>query len=78
MEEQAVLQADVLQLQQLSQAAQLVGRNVTYVADSSRAPVQGVVESVSVQNGQLQLHIGDDAVGLDGLIEVHEMADSTR
>ena len=70
-EQQSGLQSELLQLQQLSQAAELVGRQVTYQSNSTGETTQGIVDSVSITNGRLQLNIGDDAVGLDQIVEVH-------
>ena len=77
-EQQAGLQAELLQLQQLSQAAELVGRQVTYESNTTGETAQGVVDSVSVTNGRLQLNIGDDAIGLDQIVEVHGSGEDTH
>jgi flagellar basal-body rod modification protein FlgD len=77
-EQQAGLQAELLQLQQLSQAAELVGRNVTYQSASTGDPTQGIVESVSLTNGRLQLNIGEDTIGVDQLIDIHSPGETDK
>ncbi len=52
----------MLQLQQLSQGAALMGKTVTYVSSGSSLSGQGVVQGVSVQNGQLQIQVGSQQV----------------
>ena len=52
----------MLQLQQLSQGAALMGKTVTYVTSGSSLSGQGVVQGVSVQNGQLQVQVGGQQV----------------
>src|SRR5579884_4230565 len=51
----------LLQLQQLSQGAALMGKTVTYVA-SGNSSGKGVVQGVSLQNGQLQVQVGGQQV----------------
>lgn len=77
-EQQAGLQAELLQLQQLSQAAQLVGSRITYQTTETGGPIEGVVESVSTRNGRLQLNVGDDAVGLDQVVQILGPSDDDR
>lgn len=77
-EQQAGLQAELLQLQQLSQAAQLVGSRITYQTTETADPIEGVVESVSTRNGRLQLNVGDDAVGLDQVVQILGPSDDDR
>jgi len=52
----------LLQLQQLSQGAALMGKTVTYVSSGATASGQGVVQGVSLQNGQLQVQVGGQQV----------------
>jgi flagellar basal-body rod modification protein FlgD len=53
----------MLQLQQLNQGGGLIGQNVSYLPSStSSTSSQGVVQAVSVQNGQLQVQIGNQQV----------------
>ncbi len=52
----------MLQLQQLSQGAALMGKTVTYFSSGSSLSGQGVVQGVSVQNGQLQVQVGGQQV----------------
>jgi flagellar basal-body rod modification protein FlgD len=52
----------MLQLQQLSQGAALMGKTVSYVSSGTSLSGQGVVQGISVQNGQLQVHVGSQQV----------------
>ncbi|HTU19764.1 MAG TPA: flagellar hook capping FlgD N-terminal domain-containing protein [Gemmataceae bacterium] len=52
----------MLQLQQLGQGAGLIGQTVSYVASGSTPAGQGVVQAVNVQNGQLQVQVGNQQV----------------
>ncbi len=51
----------LVQLQQLSQGASLVGKTVTYL-QSGAADGKGVVQGVSLQNGQLLVQVGSQQV----------------
>lgn len=82
-EDQLLLQEEVLNLQQLSQAAEFVGRGITYreevlSQDGETAllgpPTRGVVESVSLKDGQFELHVGDTTVTMNQVIEIHPMS----
>lgn len=52
----------ILQLQQLSQGAALVGKTVTYLQSGSSQNGSGVVQGISVQNGQLQAQVGGQQI----------------
>ncbi len=52
----------MLQLQQLAQGAALMGKTVTFTQSGSSPNSQGVVQGVSVQNGQLQVQVGNQQV----------------
>ena len=56
--------ASLLTLQGLTQGASLIGKNVTYTRDSSGATSRGVVGSVVLNSGKVQLMIGGNAVDL--------------
>lgn len=82
-EDQLQLQEEVLNLQQLSQAAELVGRGITYrqevLANDGETtllgpPTRGVVDSISLEDGRFELHVGDSIVTMDQVIEIHPMA----
>ena len=60
--------AKVLAAQQLSQAAGLIGKQVTFLNDSQ--PVQARVDSVQVQGGQVSVRAGQYTVGLDSILSV--------
>jgi flagellar basal-body rod modification protein FlgD len=62
--------SQMLQLQQLTQGADLIGKTVDYTApDGTQA--SGAVSAVTVQNGQFVLSIGSNQVGLNQIQSVH-------
>ena len=82
-EDQLRLQEEVLNLQQLSQAAEFVGRGITFkqevLSNDGETPLLGpptfgVVESVSIKDGRLELHVGEETVTMEQVIEIHPMA----
>jgi flagellar basal-body rod modification protein FlgD len=62
--------SDLLMLDQLTQGANLVGRNVVY--SNGNATSQGTVSSATVQNGQLQLQVGDQSIALSQVQSVQQ------
>lgn len=56
---------EMLMLQELTQGANLVGKTITYAQPGSTAIAQGVVDSVSIADGKLQLLVGGTPVTLD-------------
>jgi flagellar basal-body rod modification protein FlgD len=56
--------SSILQLQQLTQGINLVGQTVTYTPTGSSSQSSGAVTGITVQNGQLQLQIGNITVPL--------------
>src|SRR4051794_6507052 len=57
--------SSLLTLQGLSQGTNLIGKNVVYTKDANGNTARGTVNSVSVINGQIQLVIGNENVGMD-------------
>jgi flagellar basal-body rod modification protein FlgD len=55
----------LLQLDELTQGAGLVGKKVIYQPAGTNTSANGVVSSVSVQNGQLQLSINGQNITLN-------------
>ncbi len=58
-----------MKLQQLSEGASLVGKNVEWL-DSDGVRQQGVVESVSLKEGDLQLKIDGKQVPIDNVTAI--------
>jgi flagellar basal-body rod modification protein FlgD len=56
--------ANMLLLQQLTQGANLVGKQITFQVDSSGNMDKGVVDSVQMANGQMQLLVAGKTVAL--------------
>ncbi len=61
--------ASFMKLQQISQGANLVGKNVEWL-DRDGIRQQGVVEAVGVKDGDLQLKIGGNDVSIDNVTAV--------
>jgi flagellar basal-body rod modification protein FlgD len=61
--------SQMLQLQQLSQGADLVGKTVNYTPTGG-APTTGTVSSVAAQNGQFVLTVGSNQVTLSQIQSV--------
>jgi flagellar basal-body rod modification protein FlgD len=57
--------SNLLLVQELTQGANLVGKTVSYQQPGTTTVSQGNVDQVTVQNGQLRLLIGGNAVTLD-------------
>src|SRR5579871_831713 len=57
----------MLQLQQLTDGASLIGKTVSYTA-SNGSTASGTVAGVSVQGGQIYLGIGKNQVGLSQVL----------
>lgn len=55
--------ADMLFMQQLTQGADLIGKNIVY-AQAGQGEQRGVVDAVKVEDGKLQLSVGDKTVAL--------------
>lgn len=55
--------ADMLFMQQLTQGADLIGKNIVY-AQAGHGEQRGVVDAVKVEDGKLQLTVGDKSVAL--------------
>ena len=66
---QLEIQNDILQLQQFSQAATMVGRFVTFTS-ADGTPDGGVVDSITVNKDGMRLRVGDQTIGIDNIIEV--------
>jgi flagellar basal-body rod modification protein FlgD len=56
--------SQLLSSQQLTQAASLIGKDVTYQATGSNTKQSGTVSAVSMVNGQAQVTVGSATVPL--------------
>jgi flagellar basal-body rod modification protein FlgD len=56
--------ADLLALQGLTQGANLIGKTVTYTKDAAGNKARGVVGSVAMASGKVQLVIGGQPINL--------------
>lgn len=62
--------SQMLQLQQLTQGADLIGRTINYTPADGGAAKSGKVTSVSVQDGNFVLDVGSDKVSLSQIQSV--------
>ncbi len=61
--------SQMLQLQQLTNGASLLGRTAKFHSESSPTGVaQGIVQGISVQNGNVILNVGGTAVPLNDVV----------
>lgn len=57
--------SQMLFLQQMTQGANLIGKQISFDRQGSNIPARGVVQSVTVDNGQLHLKVGGNLVSLN-------------
>lgn len=62
--------AQLLQLQQLTQGTELLGRKVSFTDPLSGQSHEGLVDAVDVSNGQIALSVEGRQVGLDQVASV--------
>ncbi len=65
--------SDMLSLQQITQGSNLIGRQVVY-KDADGKTTQGTVQGFAVNQGRVELQIGNDAVGLDRVVGMYSAA----
>jgi flagellar basal-body rod modification protein FlgD len=56
--------SSLLQLEQLSGGASLIGKTVSYTPANGGAAITGTVSGLSVQNGQIYVDVGNSQVSL--------------
>jgi len=61
---------DLFKLQALTQGASLVGKNVTYYSQVTKADASGVVEAASVVKGSLMVQVNGENVALGDVSSV--------
>lgn len=59
--------ADMLSLQQITQGANLMGQQIVYKTSDNQT-AQGAVQGFAVNEGRIELQVGNDAVTLDKVI----------
>jgi len=64
----------MLQLQQLTNGASLMGKEVEYIADEEGTTATGTVSGVLVHEGALYLNIDDKAIPLSNVLQVKNAA----
>ncbi len=62
---------NMMLLQGLTQGAGLIGKTIDYQKPGATAPTTGVVQSVQVQNGVVNLMVNNQPVALAQVIGVH-------
>lgn len=61
--------SDLMSLQQITQGSSLIGKQVAYMDPENQA-VSGIVQSVAVTDGKMQLQVGGNLVTLDRILGV--------
>jgi flagellar basal-body rod modification protein FlgD len=61
--------SDLMSLQQITQGSSLIGKQVAYMDPENQA-VSGIVHSVAVTDGKMQLQVGGNLVTLDRILGV--------
>lgn len=61
--------SDMMAMQDLTQGSSLIGKQISYM-NSSNTTATGVVQSVGVTNGKLELQVGSDSVTVDKVLKV--------
>lgn len=69
--------ADLIALQGLTQGANMIGKTVTYAKDPAGNTARGVVGSVSMASGKIQLVIGGSPVDLSQVRTIEAGAKTT-
>ena len=60
----------VLQAEQTSQAAELIGKQVSFFDEGQEEPYVGPVESVQLMGDEIGLVVGDYVVELEGILSI--------
>jgi len=60
----------VLQAEQTSQAAELIGKQVSFFVEGQEEPYVGPVESVQLMGDEIGLVVGDYVVELEGILSI--------
>jgi flagellar basal-body rod modification protein FlgD len=60
----------LLMLQQVSQGANLIGKTVTFAANGKALPSSGVVSSVNIANGSVQLKVGNQSIAMSQVTSI--------
>ncbi|MBI5757132.1 MAG: flagellar hook capping protein, partial [Planctomycetales bacterium] len=66
--------ADMLSLQQITQGAGLIGKNVSYSTPDSATVTQGRVDGFAVASGRLQLQVGGTSVPISQVLGMSSAA----
>lgn len=62
--------SQILQLQELSEGANLIGKEVSYVPEGSSESLSGTVSKVLSENGKIFLEIDSELVSLNQITEI--------
>lgn len=61
--------SDLMSLQQITQGSSLIGKQVAYMNADDQA-ASGIVQSVAVTDGKMQLQVGGNLITLDRILGV--------
>ena len=73
--------ADILQTVQRDHAASLIGKDVSFIGETSDGSIDlitGTVEQIANKNGQVLLGVGDYTLTLDDIIGVSDQSSASR
>ncbi|MGG1401135.1 flagellar hook assembly protein FlgD [Bacillus salipaludis] len=59
--------------QQMSQYTSAIGKEITWVTEGSESPTTGVVNGVSVQDGNYFYIVGDEKVPMENVTEIKQV-----
>jgi flagellar basal-body rod modification protein FlgD len=63
---------------QMSQYATAIGKEVSWTPDGALAPVTGVVNGVSIQDGNYFYLVGNEKVPMENVTEIKQVATETK
>ncbi|SFI36998.1 flagellar hook assembly protein FlgD [Planctomicrobium piriforme] len=70
--------SELFKLQSLTQGAALVGKQVTYYSETTKANQTGIVQSAGMENGSLVVTVNGEKVGLDDISSVGGTPDASN
>lgn len=68
-EQMVKLQSEMLRMQELTLGSDFTGRTVRF-QQANGVDGEGIVDRVSITDGHLQLHVGQQALGVDQIVSV--------
>jgi flagellar basal-body rod modification protein FlgD len=69
--------SQMLTLQQMTQASSLIGKTVTYLPAGSQMATSGVVSGVQINNGAVNLVVGNQSIALSQVTGIQKTGGTT-